>query len=89
MVQWRVRKIAEERGITSAAELANRAGIAINTAYSLWVGRSLRADRATITSVCKVLDCTPGDILVMDEEDLKQTLEESFEENNTPLPMVA
>jgi DNA-binding Xre family transcriptional regulator len=88
MVQWRVRKIAEDRGITSAAELASRAKIAINTAYSLWVGRSLRADRGTITAVCKVLECTPGDILVMDNGDLKRTIEENSEENNTPLPIV-
>ena len=69
MVQWRVREIAEQLGITSAAGLAERANVAVNTAYAVWVGRSLRVDRETLTKLCRALNCTPGDLLVLSEGD--------------------
>ena len=38
MVALRVREIAEKRGVTSAAELARRTGLAFAKANALWKG---------------------------------------------------
>lgn len=38
MVRLKVREIAEEQGITSAAELARRSGLAFAKANELWKG---------------------------------------------------
>jgi transcriptional regulator with XRE-family HTH domain len=36
MIRLRIREVAEEKGVTSAAELARRTGLAFATANSLW-----------------------------------------------------
>lgn len=68
MVAWKVREIAVARGVTTAKELAQRAGINKNTASGLWRGNSSRADLTTIAKICAVLQCQPGDIMVVLEE---------------------
>jgi DNA-binding Xre family transcriptional regulator len=68
MIRWRVREIAEQRGIASAAQLAERAQVAQNTATSLWYGRPLRVDLPTLERVCRALACTIGDVLVLEED---------------------
>lgn len=67
-VRWNVRPIAEARGIKTATELGELVGVNINTAMSLWGGRSLRVDRDTLTKLCEKLQCEPGDILVYDDK---------------------
>lgn len=70
MVKWRVREVAGKLGITSAVGLAERADLAVNTAYAIWVGRSLRVDRETLTKLCRGLNCKPGDLLVLPDEEI-------------------
>lgn len=60
-------------GNNTRGSSSTRAGIAINTAYPLWVGRSVRADIGTIESICRVLECTPGDILILHEREKEET----------------
>jgi DNA-binding Xre family transcriptional regulator len=64
MFTWRVRDVARERGITSATQLAEIAGIAIGTATALWYGRQTRVDLPILGRVCKALGCMPSEILV-------------------------
>jgi DNA-binding Xre family transcriptional regulator len=68
MVVWNVRTIAKEKGIRTATELAERAGINKNTAVSIWNGSSLRVDRETLAKLCQALQTTPGEILLFEEE---------------------
>ena len=68
VVQLRVRELANERGITTITELAERAGLAYDTARDLWHGRMQRIDRDVLGRVCKALGVTPGDVLTMEEE---------------------
>ena len=64
MFTWKVKEVAIQRGITSAVQLAERADIAIGTATALWYGRQTRVDLPILSRVCKVLQCTPSEILV-------------------------
>ncbi len=70
-IRWNVQKVAKERGIQSTIALADRLGVAYNTAIALWYGRQLRIDMGILEKVCRVLQCQPGDILeyVPDEDE--------------------
>jgi putative transcriptional regulator len=74
MIYWNVRAIAEKHGIKTGTELAERIGVNINTGHKLWSGRSERVDRETLAKLCKELQCTPGDLLVYDEETAEDPL---------------
>lgn len=63
IVKWKVREVAERRGVANASQLAERADINKNTANALWNGASLRVDRETLAKLCAALDCTTGDLL--------------------------
>ncbi len=67
MVSLRVQELARERGITTITALAECAGLAYDTARDLWHGRMQRIDRDVLGRVCKALDVTPGDILILEE----------------------
>ena len=73
-VRWRVREVAEARGVTSASQLAVKAGIHKNTANALWHGSSLRVDRETLAKLCAALDCTAGELLEYNHQNNKNTL---------------
>ena len=64
MVNLRVRELAEERGITTITELAERANLAYDTARDLWHGRMQRIDRDVLSRLCATLEVEPGDLLV-------------------------
>ncbi len=68
MVSLRVQELARERGITTITALAERAGLAYDTARDLWHGRMQRIDRDVLGRVCKGLGVTPGDVLIIEEE---------------------
>ena len=67
VVQLRVRELANERGITTITALAERAGLAYDTARDLWHGRMQRIDRDVLGRVCKALGVRPGDLLVLED----------------------
>jgi len=64
MIVNRVGEIARDRGITKITELAERAGLAYNTAHALYTGRTTRIDYDTLDRLCETLDVQPGDLLV-------------------------
>lgn len=70
IVKWKVREAAEKRGVANASQLAERADINKNTANALWNGSSLRVDRETLAKLCKALECTTGDLLEYNLEDI-------------------
>jgi len=64
-IQWRVRELARAKGIPSALQLSERIRLNKNSANNLWNGTALRIDRDTLAKLCHILECTPGDILVL------------------------
>lgn len=68
-VKWKVQELARTHGIASAEELRRRAGINKNTASAIWNDRSVRADLLTIEKICRTLECQPGDLMELTEED--------------------
>ena len=54
--------LLEERGMT-LTELADRIGITLANASILKNGRARAIRFSTLTAICDVLDCQPGDIL--------------------------
>ena len=54
--------LLEERGMT-LTELADRIGIILANASILKNGRARAIRFSTLTAICDVLDCQPGDIL--------------------------
>jgi putative transcriptional regulator len=64
MIVNRIGEIARQRGITKITELAERAGLAYNTAHALYTGRTTRIDYDTLDRLCETLSVQPGDLLV-------------------------
>lgn len=58
----RVREVANQRGIITVKELADRAGCAYNTAHDLWNGRAQRIGFDIMDRICEALDAQPGDL---------------------------
>ena len=56
-------EVARERGLTIKA-LAERAGVAYNTAHALFTGRATRIDLDTLDRICAALQTEPGDLFV-------------------------
>ncbi|OIJ24139.1 helix-turn-helix domain-containing protein [Nocardioides luteus] len=54
--------LLEERGMT-LTELADRIGITVANASILKNGRARAIRFSTLTAICDVLECQPGDIL--------------------------
>lgn len=54
--------LLEERGMT-LTELADRIGITLANASILKTGRARAIRFSTLTAICDVLECQPGDIL--------------------------
>jgi putative transcriptional regulator len=65
----RVDRLLSEKEL-STADLAERAGIAYNTALSLRRGYPTKIDFVTLARICEVLNVLPGDVLdLVDESD--------------------
>ncbi len=63
--RWNLQALARQRGITSSGQLAERAGLAPNTATSFWHGRPLQIHLSTMARVCTALNCTLDDLLIL------------------------
>ena len=59
----RVGELAKQQGLTIKA-LAERAGVAYNTAHALYTGRATRIDLDTLDRICAALGAEPGDLLI-------------------------
>lgn len=62
-VRMRIGELAKQQGFTIKA-LAERAGVAYNTAHALCTGRATRIDLDTIDRICTALRVEPRDIFV-------------------------
>ena len=58
-------RLLARRGMT-LVELADRAGVTVVNLSVLTNGRARAIRFSTLTAVCDVLDCTPGDLLDID-----------------------
>jgi DNA-binding Xre family transcriptional regulator len=54
--------VARQQGL-NARTLAERAGLAYNTAHGLFTGRSTRIDLETLNRLCTTLQVQPGHLL--------------------------
>jgi putative transcriptional regulator len=55
-------KLLADRGMT-LTELAERAGVTVVNLSVLKNGRARAVRFSTLTAICRVLDCQPGDLL--------------------------
>ncbi|HEY0602941.1 MAG TPA: helix-turn-helix transcriptional regulator [Herpetosiphonaceae bacterium] len=62
-IKLQIGELAREQGLTIKA-LAERAGVAYNTAHTLYTGRATRIDLDTLDRMCDALQVKPGDIFV-------------------------
>ena len=53
----------------SLTELSDRVGVTLANLSILKTGKAKAVRFSTLESLCRELDCQPGDILVFDEED--------------------
>lgn len=61
-IRWRVRKLAEAKGM-NISQLAEKCeGMAYSSALDYWHGRARRIDLRTLDKLCEALTCTPCDI---------------------------
>ena len=56
-----------QAGIRRQTELANRAGISQGNISNLATGKAKAIQFRTLESLCRALDCEPGDLLKLDE----------------------
>jgi putative transcriptional regulator len=59
-------RLEERFGAETMYSIAKRAGLDYMTVYNLAKGRSKRIDLSTLAALCDVLQCQPGDILILD-----------------------
>jgi putative transcriptional regulator len=62
-VRVRIGELARQQGLTIKA-LAERAGVAYNTAHTLYTGRATRIDLDTLDRMCAALQAEPGDLFM-------------------------
>ncbi|MBO0845993.1 MAG: helix-turn-helix transcriptional regulator [Nocardioides sp.] len=63
-VEVHLDQLLAERGMT-LTELANRAGVSVVNLSVLKNGRARAVRFSTLTAICRVLDCQPGDLLTV------------------------
>jgi putative transcriptional regulator len=61
-VEVHLDRLAAEQGLT-LTQLADRVGITLANLLVLKNGRARAVRFSTLTALCDVLDCTPGDLL--------------------------
>ncbi len=64
-VQIHIDRLLDERGLT-LTELAERVGLTLANLSVLKNGRARAIRFSTLTALCEVLDCQPGDLLSVD-----------------------
>jgi putative transcriptional regulator len=64
-VEVHLDKLLADRGMT-LTELADRAGVTVVNLSVLKNGRARAVRFSTLTAICRVLECQPGDLLTVD-----------------------
>jgi putative transcriptional regulator len=60
-------KVLADRGMT-LAELAERAGVTVVNLSVLKNGRARAVRFSTLTAICRVLECQPGELFTIDDD---------------------
>jgi putative transcriptional regulator len=66
-VEIHLDQLLADRGMT-LTELAERAGVTVVNLSVLKNGRARAVRFSTLTAICRVLDCQPGDLLSVRED---------------------
>jgi len=66
-VEVHLDRILADRGMT-LSELADRVGVTVVNLSILKNGRARAVRFSTLTAICRVLDCQPGDLLTVSDE---------------------
>jgi putative transcriptional regulator len=66
-VEVHLDRLLVDRGMT-LAELADRAGVTVVNLSVLKNGRARAVRFSTLTAICRVLDCQPGDLLTVRDD---------------------
>lgn len=68
-----IKKQLDKKGITRY-ELAKRIGVTYPTITSIYNETSTSIKLETLENICKVLECTPNDIIVSDDTQVQKLL---------------
>lgn len=67
-VKMRIGELTKQQSLTIKA-LAERAGVAYNTAHALCTGRATRIDLDTLDRICAALRVEPGELFIRQAAD--------------------
>ncbi|MBE9164276.1 helix-turn-helix transcriptional regulator [Tychonema sp. LEGE 06208] len=68
MIRWKLAVVMADRNISNK-ELAARIGMHPTSVSKIKTRRRLtRIDEATLSALCKALNCQPGDLMVYEED---------------------
>jgi DNA-binding Xre family transcriptional regulator len=62
MARWRLREIAEAKGL-NAHKLALEAKLSYNTVHPIWMNKAKRADLETLAKLAQALGVAPGQLI--------------------------
>lgn len=71
MMKLCIKKKLEEKQITRY-ELAKRLGITYSTINNMYKGSSTSVKLDILEQLCKILDCLPDEILILDDNNLQE-----------------
>lgn len=69
IVKCRLRQIMGERNNMRIQELSDLTNLRRNTISALYNDKATRLDTLTIAAICTALNCAPGDLLVLEDEE--------------------
>ena len=67
-MKWTVKEVALRAGIKNARELADRAGIHLNSAYGVWNNTARMLALDTLDKLCTLLNVKPGQLFEHEAE---------------------
>lgn len=73
MITLKVKKILDEQGKT-AYWLSKQTGISPNNIGKICNGETINVRFDTLEKICKVLNCTPNDLIETDDPQLKRLI---------------
>lgn len=81
MLSFKIDEILSKQG-KSRYWLSRQTGISENALGKLCRNQTSRIEFDTVEKICKVLDCTPNDIIVSDDPQMQRLLTYSSKMNN-------
>ena len=63
-----LRILMAQKGVRTMVELEEKTGVSRQVLDRLDKGKSKRLDFETVVKLCTFFDCTPGDLLYLDEK---------------------